>query len=276
LAEPDAQRALLRLLSGEPGWVDLQRFALARNLSAEMAAELWRTSEIVRVDGGSASFSFGRHFWQTLVEAVREALAAHHQNVSDSPGLEENRLRLALGIRLPPGVFSAAMAAMAREESVLRDGPWLRLPGHTVRLTPAGQRLWESVQPLMERARFQPPRVRDFAQTLHVREGEVRQLLLRLVRMGILVEVAHDHFYQRMTVAELAAAVHLLAKNSQNRKVTVAAFRDRIGTGRKLAIQILEFFDRSGITVREGDLRRTREDRLARFGSVSKGDEGGP
>jgi len=38
----------------------------------------------------------------------------------------------------------------------------------------------------------------------------------------------------------------------------------------QLAIQILEFFDRSGMTVREGDLRRTREDRLAMFGSVGE------
>jgi selenocysteine-specific elongation factor len=50
----------------------------------------------------------------------------------------------------------------------------------------------------------------------------------------------------------------------------VATFRDHIGTGRKLAIQILEFFDRSGMTVREGDLRRTREDRLAMFRSDSE------
>ena len=190
--------------------------------------------------------------------------------MSDSPGLEEDRLRLALDIRMPPDVFSAAIAAMAHDEVVRRDGPWLKLPGHTVRLTQAGQRLWERIQPLMERACFQPPRVRDFAQALRVREDEVRQLLRRLARMGVLVEVAHDHFYQRTTVAELAAAAHLLAKNSQNRKITVAAFRDHIGTGRKLAIQILEFFDRSGMTVREGDLRRTREDRLAMFGSVGE------
>src|SRR6266481_3985769 len=79
LAEADVQPALLRLLSDEPGWVDLKRFALARNLTAEAAAELWRKSEIVRVEEGAASFGFGRHNWQALVGVVRAALAAHHQ-----------------------------------------------------------------------------------------------------------------------------------------------------------------------------------------------------
>jgi selenocysteine-specific elongation factor len=35
-----------------------------------------------------------------------------------------------------------------------------------------------------------------------------------------------------------------------------AAFRDRIGIGRKVAIQILEFFDRVGYTRRSGDDHR--------------------
>lgn len=266
LANMEPQHALLSLLSDDPGWVDLDRFARARNLTAEAAAELWRASEIVVVEAGGVSFGFGRQNWQTLVRAVHAILAAHHQKMPDSPGLEEQRLRLALDVRLPPDVFSAAIAAMARDHTIWRDGPWLKLAGHTVRLTPADQRLWGRIQPVMERAHFQPPRVRDFAQALVVREDEVRQLLRRLARMGILIEVAHDHFYARATVAELATAAHLLAKKSRDSKITAAAFRDRIGTGRKLAIQLLEFFDRTGITVREGDLRRTREDRLARFG----------
>ena len=40
--------------------------------------------------------------------------------------------------------------------------------------------------------------------------------------------------------------------------ITAASFRDQIDSGRKVAIQILEFFDRQGITVRRGDLQRIR------------------
>ena len=36
--------------------------------------------------------------------------------------------------------------------------------------------------------------------------------------------------------------------------------------GRKVAILILEFFDRHGITVRRGDLRRTVPQKLEQFG----------
>lgn len=150
---------------------------------------------------------------------------------------------------------------MVQDGILRREGPWLKLPSHTVRLTVTDERLWVRIEQILECTCFQPPRVRDFARMLGVREEEVRRLLRRLTQMGRLIEVAHDHFLPGDRVVELAAAVRLLAECSQNGKITAAAFRERIGTGRKLAIQILEFFDRTGTTIREGDLRRLREDR---------------
>ena len=56
--------------------------------------------------------------------------------------------------------------------------------------------------------------------------------------------------------------------------LTAAQFRDRLANGRKVAIQILEFFDRAGVTVRIGDERRVRTDRLGLFGVVRKEGKG--
>ena len=47
---------------------------------------------------------------------------------------------------------------------------------------------------------------------------------------------------------------------------TAAAFRDRMDNGRKVAIQILDFLDRAGVTLRRGDLRRIDPQRLDLFG----------
>ena len=272
LGEPDPRQALSRLVAGNPGWVDLTRFALARNLTSAAAAELWETCELVRVGAGDASFGFGPRKWPSLVRRVQRALGAHHQAAPNTPGLEPNRLRVALGPLLPADVFVSAIGVMVREGLIQRDGPWLKLAGHSVRLTPGDERLWGRICPVMERAKFQPPRVRDFAQLLTTREDEVRQLMRRLARMGRLVEIAHDHFYDRAAVAELTQVAQLLTREARDGKFTAAAFRDRIGTGRKLAIQILEFLDRTGITLREGDLRSARKDSPKTGDSLGGGD----
>jgi selenocysteine-specific elongation factor len=87
----------------------------------------------------------------------------------------------------------------------------------------------------------------------------------RLAQMGEVVEVVPDRFYRRRTVHRMVALLAEMSAAAGGGAVTAAAFRDRIGTGRKLAILILEFFDRSGLTTRHGDLRTIRHDRVQRF-----------
>ena len=86
--------------------------------------------------------------------------------------------------------------------------------------------------------------------------------------MGKLVQVAHDHFFFRSTVAELAGIAERIAGRDPAGELTAAQFRDAIDTGRKLAIQILEFFDRAGITARRGDRRTINPRNLHRFDGV--------
>ena len=82
----------------------------------------------------------------------------------------------------------------------------------------------------------------------------MRSLFARLASRGELYRVAHDHYFLPATVQHLA---HVAAEIAEAGGVARAApFRDRIGVGRKVAIQILEFFDRVGYTRRVGDDHR--------------------
>ena len=126
--------------------------------------------------------------------------------------------------------------------------------------------LWLQIQPLLGGSeRFHPPRVRDIAEVLAGPEAEIRRLLKLTARMGKVHEVAHDHFFLRNALAEIVEIVRELAATTPDGQFVAAQFRDRAGSGRKVAIHILEFLDRHGITVRRGDLRRLNRHRLDLF-----------
>jgi selenocysteine-specific elongation factor len=74
--------------------------------------------------------------------------------------------------------------------------------------------------------------------------------------MGWVDEVAHDHFFLRATLREGMTIIGDIASQAKDGTFTAAQFRDRVVNGRKVAIQILEFFDRHRMTLRRGDLRR--------------------
>ena len=259
LASPDPAAALRALADLPPGAIDLPRFARARCLDATAAAALWSSAELSVA--GDFGFAVARR--QTLGEAAVEALRRHHTAAPDSPGLERDRLRLALPERLPTPAFAALLEDWLAARRLESDGTRLRLPGHAMRLTAADQALWSRIVPLLHERRFDPPKARELAAAVGAQEDAVRGLLRRLAKMGRLVQVVPDQFFPRTAMAALAAIVGGLAEDGE---VTAAAFRDRIGTGRKAAIQILEFFDRAGVTSRRGDLRRVQRDKLGLFG----------
>jgi selenocysteine-specific elongation factor len=197
---------------------------------------------------------------------ITERLAAFHEENSSEQGIGRERLRMAMVPRLPKEVFVAFLRREAEAGRVVLDGAFVRLPGHEVRLTAADEALWAAVAPgLGSAARFRPPRVRDFAEGLGIDEREVRRVLKLCARLGRVDQVAHDHFFLRATTAEMAAIAADVSARAEGGWFAAAAFRDRLDNGRKVAIQILDFFDRAGVTLRRGDLRRVNPHRLDLF-----------
>ena len=97
-------------------------------------------------------------------------------------------------------------------------------------------------------------------------------MLKSLSRQGTAVEISPDHFFLRETVSEMVDIAADIAASAADGQLTAAQFRDRMDNGRKVAIQILEFFDRHGVTVRRGDLRRVNKQRLDLFRRDADGD----
>jgi selenocysteine-specific elongation factor len=152
----------------------------------------------------------------------------------------------------------------------MREGGFLRVQAHRVHLSLEDEDVWARIVPLLGgEARFRPPRVRDIAAVLVRPEEQIRRLLKLASRLGRVDQVAHDHFFLRSTVSEMVNIAATIASRASNGTFVAAQFRDQLTNGRKVAIQVLEFFDRHGITRHEGDERRINHQRLDLFHSPS-------
>jgi selenocysteine-specific elongation factor len=264
LAEPQA--AFSALLEQPPFFVDLSAFARDRALSAEDTSALLERCSALTLETASAVLAMSATQWLTLKRALLGALEKFHSAHPDLPGIGLEPLRMQLQRRLPTPGFLSFLQNISKSGEIALDGAWVRLSKHSVRLTDTDERLWTKMAPLLGgQERFRPPRVRDIAGVLGAREGDVRRLLKLLGRMGKVDEVAQDHFFARSTVAEMVEILIDVSSKAADGQFSAAQFRDRLDNGRKVAIQILEFFDRHGVTLRRGDVRRINKHRLDLF-----------
>ena len=196
--------------------------------------------------------------WSALREGALTALRDFHASVPHEPGPDAGRLRRMACPDLPHALWRMLLEELANERRVMRNGPWLHLPGHCVVLSDTDQALAQQLQSLIAAGRADPPWVRDLAVALREPQERVRQILLKQVTHGAVCQVVHDLFYDRHEIDELAATIAVLAR--EHGSVNAASYRDAIGLGRKRTIQILEFFDRIGYTRRVHDVHVLRTD----------------
>ena len=214
--------------------------------------------ELIDACGGrvAANIAVSAEHWQSLRSEVLTAIGLTHQKEPEMPGVEQQRLRRMLAPALDIDAFGSLIDELLQQSLLQRRGAFLALPTHTASLGKDQRVRWERIKPLLVERKFDPPRVRDIARDTAIPEVEVRHLLKLVARTGDVAQVAHDHFFLTTAIAELADIAGSVAE--RHGAARAADFRDQIATGRKLAIQILEFFDKVGY------LRRVRDDHLVR------------
>ncbi len=262
LEQADPQPALAHALARQLSGVNLDRYALNRNLATDEAQALWRDMGLVVIEEAGGRSGFSPENWQALRQRLLDAARTEHARAPDMIGVERDRLRRLALPTLSRAAFDRLTFELLAADELAQSGSWLHLPEHRAALAATDADLWRTLKPLLEAEPYGPPRVRDIARATGIAEETVRGLMKRVARVGQTYPVAHDHYFAATAVADLAGRVaRLCARDGTAR---AAALRDEIGGGRKVAIHILEFFDRVGYT------RRVRDEHALRGGESER------
>ena len=249
-----------RLTELPPGVVSLDAFLVDRGLEAGFGDDLIADLELIAttIDGERWTVTSDR--LGELMRSAADALSRYHAAHPEQSGMARDALRLAMVPRLPKPAFAAALQLLADAKAVIVQAGSVRLPSHTSSLGAADQKLWERMLKLIEDDRYRPPQVREMAEQLGQPVANVRKLAKTMARLGNIVEIATDRFFLRGALVDLGLRAKDLADRNPGRMFTAAEFRDAAGSGRNVGIQILEYFDRQGLTLRKGDERSVVKD----------------
>ncbi|MDP8955457.1 MAG: selenocysteine-specific translation elongation factor [Actinomycetota bacterium] len=242
---------------------DIDRPTLAWRIVADRGAI--RASELKLLAGVSAdeadrhgalrvdSWLVSPRLLGRVTTTLIQALEAFHSEHPLRPGMDVGESRLLLvdtGARFSdPALTDAVLEHLARTGAIVRDGSVLRLARH--RLSTTGREDADGLVREVERNEPTPPSVKDL-----MLAGFPRDLIDAVCAEGRLVRVAPDVV---VTPAFLAKAERVVRDQGTGNGVTVSAFREALGTTRKYALPILEYFDQRGITRRQGDVRVLRD-----------------
>ncbi|MEG5704759.1 selenocysteine-specific translation elongation factor [Enterobacter hormaechei] len=237
----------------ERGAVDMAAFAWARQLSGEGLRLLTQEPGFIQAGNNLLNAPVAAR-WQ---RKVLSTLATYHEQHQDEPGPGRERLRR-MALPMEDDALVLLLIENMRESGVIASHHgWLHLPEHKAGFTAEQDAVWQKVAALFG---DEPWWVRDLARETNTDEQLMRQVLRHAAQQGMIVAIVKDRYYRNDRIVAFA---NLIRELDQARGSTCAAdFRDRLNVGRKLAIQILEYFNRIGFTRRRGNDHVLRDAQL--------------
>jgi selenocysteine-specific elongation factor len=185
-----------------------------------------------------------------LMGEVASCLRDYQEHYRLRWGMTKGELRNRFG-RISAEVFSAILDALVKQGKLFIKEDKVRIDSPNFNLSEEETRLKGQIERDLLDARFNVPSIKDLAPP--DRQQTAGDILQILAEEGKVVKVTTELFFHSARMGE--AEKLLKGFLSKNGTIQVTEFKDLINVTRKFAVPLLEYFDRKGITRRQGDVR---------------------
>jgi selenocysteine-specific elongation factor len=206
----------------------------------------------------AVKFDLKQSTWITTRSAIAEArqalfnaLSDAKRQASDSRGVPKEKL-IKLAEKASNGALLEATLTTLIKTGVLgvTDG---RIHDPKDRSKPSGhERYWSSLEQQLQAAGRHVPVLSELQRDAKLDETSLKLGLKYGTEKGFLHRINAMRYALTTTLLDFAETSQSLASE---RSFTVADFKNELGIGRKLAVEILEFFDSVNLTQRQGNER---------------------
>ncbi|PJG83272.1 selenocysteine-specific translation elongation factor [Caviibacterium pharyngocola] len=217
-------------------------------------------TEILRKNGDIQfqDWCFNADYQAERARELLLALETYHAQHADQAGISKARLYRIAAINHPEKLIYHFIDELLEQGALQQTRGWLHLPEHKIRFSDQEQQLWQFVLQQFSRQSGQALWVRDLADSLGQEENAMRNFLYKAGKLGYLTAVVKDRFFLTEDIYAYSRLIkQLIARQGEG--ISVNQLRDELNWGRKLTVQLVEYFDRCGFLRRKGNLHILRD-----------------
>jgi len=193
-----------------------------------------------------------------LEAALTAGLKAYHAEHPLKTGPVREELRARLPRATDARLFGFVLERLEKRKKITITNEFLSLAEHKPVLKDDEKSLHGRMLELYRESGSTPPTLKEVGETLKAPPKEMTAMLGLLMREGGLVKIDEELYFEAQALEGLIAkTAGLAAKN--NGEITLAGFKEATGLSRKFMIPLLEYFDKTKLTLRVGDKRVLRK-----------------
>lgn len=188
-------------------------------------------------------------------EEIMTILTEYHRDFPLRTGFPKEELRSRTSGLTNQKLFNYLVNQLIQEGVVVQDMETLRLTEHKVTLAQDQEMARHDIEKIYLKGGLQPPYFREVKDKFPGQTGT--DVLQVMVKEGLLIKVKEDLFFHKRVLRDLER--QLIAFLKEKGEISTPQFKDMTGASRKYTIPLIEYFDKSQVTVRVGDTRILRK-----------------
>lgn len=259
MCKEDTTAVLQALAMRSESGVQLQPFAIAHNLPSHEIDAMIVSLGLLRVGDAPRERIFCESRWRGLMALILNAVASIHKSRPKSIGASIKDIQLQLGVFFEESSLKLAVEIMISEEQICANGSRFYLPSHNIHISEKEKAILKSVANILAPDGGTPPSLHQAAQQLGTEVSALEKALKIGIKLGDIILVGKNRYVPSTLVINLKISAEKLATKSVDGLFSISDFRDEISMGRNFTIDVLEYFDQVGFTIRVGNLRRLRQ-----------------
>ena len=225
--------------------------------AAQSALELLEKSrKAVRLSSsqaGAVEYFTTPRYVQKMRSAIENALLAFHNENPTSTGISKEALRQKAAARLSADCFDALLSdAQATKHAVVNGGEVCH-PQAGAGAQALEKQAAEALLAALREAGESPAALDEIFSSCKIEPALGRRAMASLEKAGEAMRVTKELAFAAEVLTHFEQAVR--TRLADGASASAAELRDAMGTTRKYAIPLLEYFDDKGITRRSGDER---------------------
>ena len=190
-----------------------------------------------------------------LSDGIIAIIGKYHRDEPDKTGMSFAELSEASGIMQE--VLAGIIDLLVKNGAIRREKENFALPGYQPKFSEQQKKTIEAVESACRRRFFSPPTMEEIAGLAGISQDQLQGAVRTLVAQERLVEIEKGLFFHRDAIEE--ARSRLIRFIEEQGKLESVKFKYILDTTRKFAIPLLDYFDRIGLTYRDGYTRHLKK-----------------
>jgi selenocysteine-specific elongation factor len=190
-----------------------------------------------------------------LMQKMINQIRLFHQQEPLQAGIDHESLKLLTASELSPKIYRQIINQLVVQKKIATEGKFIRLAEHHIAFSNEEIKIRDAILELYRTREFDPPRIAEIPVLVKLPDKTANKVLKALEQTGSLIKLSIDIYLRREEFEEAKTKLIELFRKTPSGQIKAAEFRDALGTSRKLAIPLLEYFDKIGLTLRKGDYR---------------------